>query len=265
MTLPISALDSPSLATVVVGLLGHLDGGASPPWRPRWRSWRSRGCWRPSPRPPVATVVTFLLTCSAAAEATLACAAVSSALDAICWLTAVSCRDELARVWAISRDAARRCCRRFARNFASPSPIWPTESAPLIVDLPGQVAAAGGVDHFEDALDLGPQVLRLPPLALAGLQDLALGLQLLGDQLPGHHRAEVFLVLVVDRRDQQVGRLGADLDVGPHRQVLVVREDLPLVGGVLVEDVDARAQGVLGLDRQVPLELPKRRQRGGLT
>ena len=51
---------------------------------------------------PVATVVTFLLTCSAAAEATLACAAVSSALDAICWLTAVSCRDELASVWAIS-------------------------------------------------------------------------------------------------------------------------------------------------------------------
>ena len=39
---------------------------------------------------PVATVATFLLTCSAAAEATLAWAAVSSAFEAICWLTSVS-------------------------------------------------------------------------------------------------------------------------------------------------------------------------------
>ena len=79
---------------------------------------------------PVATVVTFLLTCSAAAEATLACAAVSSALDAICWLTAVSCRDELASVWAISA-MLETFWRRFVKNFDSPSPIWPIESAPL--------------------------------------------------------------------------------------------------------------------------------------
>ena len=50
---------------------------------------------------PVATVATFLLTCSAAAEATLAWAAVSSAFDAICWLTAVSSPDALASAWAV--------------------------------------------------------------------------------------------------------------------------------------------------------------------
>ena len=57
---------------------------------------------------PVATVCTFLLTCSAAAETTLAWAAVSSALAPICWLTAVS-----------SSDAAGRATARSARSTVS--------------------------------------------------------------------------------------------------------------------------------------------------
>ena len=93
---------------------------------------------------------------------------------------------------------------------------------------------------------------------------LVFDLQLVGDQLPGDHGAEVILVLVVNGGDEQVGDLGADLDIGPHRQVLVVGQDLALVGRVLVEDVDRRAQGVLGLDGQVPLELAQSGQRGGV-
>ena len=93
---------------------------------------------------------------------------------------------------------------------------------------------------------------------------LVLDLQLVGDQLPGDHRADVVLVLVVDGGDEQVGGLGTDLDIGPHRQVLVVGQDLALVGRVLVEDVDDRAEDVLGLDGQVPLQLAQGRQRGGV-
>ena len=89
MTLPISALRFAELGHGGVGLLGDLDGGGG----------HLGGLvgvlgdllmLAPISSVPVATVATFLLTCSAAAEATLACAAVSSALDAICWLTAVS-------------------------------------------------------------------------------------------------------------------------------------------------------------------------------
>ena len=48
---------------------------------------------------PVATVCTFLLTCSAAAETTPACVAVSSALLTICWLLAASSSEaELERL-----------------------------------------------------------------------------------------------------------------------------------------------------------------------
>ena len=54
---------------------------------------------------PVETVVTFLLTCSAAAEATFACAAVSSALDDICSLTAVNSLEAPAKDTAYGRIA----------------------------------------------------------------------------------------------------------------------------------------------------------------
>ncbi len=50
----------------------------------------------------VATDATFFETCSLAAETTLACTAVSSALPAICWLTAVSSSDEVANALAFS-------------------------------------------------------------------------------------------------------------------------------------------------------------------
>ena len=60
---------------------------------------------------PVETVVTLLLTCSAAADATLAWAAVSSALTAICWLTAINSWDALARTVAFSATCSSRACR----------------------------------------------------------------------------------------------------------------------------------------------------------
>jgi len=49
---------------------------------------------------PVATVCRFLLTCSAPAATTLACAEVSSAFALICWLVAVSSSEALASDWA---------------------------------------------------------------------------------------------------------------------------------------------------------------------
>ena len=146
---------------------------------------------------PVETVVTFLLTCSAAAEATLAWAAVSSALAAICWLTAVSSLLALARVWAVCAMLAT-LPRRLAKNLPSPSPIWPTASAPLTVHLLGEVAVAGRVDHVEDAVDLGPQFLGLQAFALGGLLDLAFvsSFSVISSQVT--IGPEVVLVLIVD-------------------------------------------------------------------
>ena len=46
---------------------------------------------------------------------------------------------------------------------------------------------AGRVDYLEDAVHLDAQILRLLPLPVGGFRDLALGFQLLGDQLPGDH------------------------------------------------------------------------------
>ena len=252
MTLPISALLSPSLATVALVFSATLTAEVAT-LAASLAFLAISLMLAPISSVPVATVVTFLLTCSAAAEATLAWVAVSSALAAICWLTAVSSWLELASTWAVCA-MLETLPRRFVKNLASPSPIWPTASVPLIVNLPREVAAAGRIDHIQDALHLDAQFLGLLPLAFGRLLDLAFDFQLLGDQFPGDHRAEVVLVLVVDGGDQQVGRLGADVDVGPDGQVLGVAEDLPLMGRVLVEDVDARTQDVLRLDRQVTFE-----------
>src|SRR5262249_50843299 len=115
MTLPISALDSPSLATVWFVFSATLTAAMAPLAASVAFLAISR-MLAPIWSAPVATVVTFLLPSSAAAEATLACAAVSSALDAICWLTAVNCRDALASVWAVSA-MLETFWRRLVRNF----------------------------------------------------------------------------------------------------------------------------------------------------
>ena len=75
---------------------------------------------------------TFLLTCSAAAEATLAWCAVSSALAAICWLTAVSSSLLLASDWAFSA-MLETLPRRSPKNLARPSTELSDGVAPLTV------------------------------------------------------------------------------------------------------------------------------------
>src|SRR6516162_9427329 len=131
MTLPISALLSPSLATVALVFSATLTAEVAT----RAASLALLAIslmLAPISSAAVDTVVTLLLTCSAAAEATLACVAVSSALVAICWLTAVSSWLELANTWAVLAMLAT-LPRRFAKNLASPSAIWPMESAPWTV------------------------------------------------------------------------------------------------------------------------------------
>src|SRR6516162_8095267 len=131
MTLPISALLSPSLATVVLVLSATLTAAVAT-LAASLALLAISLMLAPISSVPVDTVVTFLLTCSAAAEATLAWVAVSSALAAICWLTAVSSWLELANTWAVLAMLAT-LPRRFAKNLASPSAIWPMESAPWTV------------------------------------------------------------------------------------------------------------------------------------
>ena len=103
MTLPISALLSPSLATVALVFSATLTAEVATLAASLAFLAISR-MLAPISSAPVATVVTFLLTCSAAAEATLACAAVSSALEAICWLTAVSSQRRFSEGFRVSRD-----------------------------------------------------------------------------------------------------------------------------------------------------------------
>ena len=79
----------------------------------------------------------------------------------------------------------------------------------------------------------------LPALALTGFLDLALRFEPLGDQFPRHHGAEIGVVLVVDRGDEQVGDFWPDIDVGADGEIFGIAEDLALMCGVLVEDVDA--------------------------
>src|SRR5215467_12028122 len=131
MTLPISALLSPSLATVALVLSATLTADVAT----RAASLALLAIslmLAPISSAADDTVATFVLTSSAAAEATLAWVAVSSALAAICWLTAVSWREELARAWAVWAMPVT-LPRRLAKNFLSPSPIWPMASAPWTV------------------------------------------------------------------------------------------------------------------------------------
>jgi hypothetical protein len=73
---------------------------------------------------------------------------------------------------------------------------------------------------------------------------VGIGLDLLGDDAPRHHQRDVVTALVANGSNQQVERLGTDLDQRVVRQVFRIRQELVLVGGVLVEHVDARADEV---------------------
>ena len=84
---------------------------------------------------------------------------------------------------------------------------------------------------------------------------LGVELELLGDHAPGEHGRHVVAVRVHDRRDQQVKVFPADLDDGRVGQVCGIGEQLALMGRVLVEDVDAGADDVIGLHRQHVLQL----------
>ena len=76
------------------------------------------------------------------------------------------------------------------------------------------------------------------------------GLDLLGDHAPGQHGGGVVALLVANGGDQQIEDLVADLDLGVVRQVPGIAQDAALVLRVLVKDVDARAQKIVGLDGQ---------------
>ncbi len=82
----------------------------------------------------------------------------------------------------------------------------------------------------------------------------AVRLDLLGHHAPGHHRADVGALPVVDGGDQEVERLGPQLDRGRVRQVARIGDDPALMRRVLVEDVDAGADELVGLERQIIFE-----------
>ena len=70
-----------------------------------------------------ATEETFFETCSLAAETTFACTAVSSALPAICWLTAVNSSDDEAVVAAFC-PVIRSGSTMISRVLLIPSTIF---------------------------------------------------------------------------------------------------------------------------------------------
>ena len=123
---------------------------------------------------PVATVCTFLLTCSDAADTTLAWAAVSSALALICVLTAVNSSADEPSVVALAST-------------------WSMNLRHLF-----------GLQLF----------------AFSILFDVPFHLELLRDDFPSDHRAQVLLVFVIDGAYQQVERLGTDLNVRAVGQIL---------------------------------------------
>ena len=77
---------------------------------------------------------------------------------------------------------------------------------------------------------------------------MAFGLdaRLFRDDFPGQHRTDI-AALFVERADQEVQDLTANLDFCLMRQIAGIREQFSLVFGVLVKDVDALTDNVLGL------------------
>ena len=96
---------------------------------------------------------------------------------------------------------------------------------------------------------------------LGELGGLGIGPDLLGHDAPGEHGIDVVALGVVDGRDQEIEGLRADLDQRLVRQVLRIGDDPALVRGVLVEDVDAGADEVVGVDVDDLFQLLDRAQR----
>ena len=100
MTLPISALDSPSWATVVLVLSATVTAAVA--------TLAASAAFlaislmlAPISSAPVATVCTFVLTCSAPAETMLAWAGGFLGGRPICWLSASNSSDTEPRPWAV--------------------------------------------------------------------------------------------------------------------------------------------------------------------
>jgi len=109
-TLPISALDSPSFATVA--LVRSATRTAPVATRAASLALLAISLMLALiSSEPVATVAMLRLTCSAAAEATLACAAVSSALAAMCSLTVDSPCEAAATASALAVRRSTSACR----------------------------------------------------------------------------------------------------------------------------------------------------------
>ena len=93
---------------------------------------------------------------------------------------------------------------------------------------------------------------------------LSLHFQLLGDDLPSHHRPDEFLICVVNRTHEEFERLRSHLDVGFVRQILRIAEHSALVFGPFVEDVDGLSKHLFGFDRQIFFQSLKRAKRIGI-
>jgi hypothetical protein len=126
MTLPISSLDEPSFETVALVASATVTAVAA-------TLVASPALWAISrtlafiSSTAVATVCTFELTCSLAAETTLAWAAVSSAFAPICADTAASSDDEPPRVVAFPVIEPIAADRLSSAVFSAAA-IWPASS-----------------------------------------------------------------------------------------------------------------------------------------
>ena len=128
ITLPISALDSPSLATVVLVLSATFTATVAT-LAASVAFLAISLMLAPISSTPVATVCTFVLTCSAAAEATLACAEVSSALVLI-WLLTLDSFSAVPLRPAEFSAMPPMLTPEVAQELARPSPIRPSASSP---------------------------------------------------------------------------------------------------------------------------------------
>ena len=116
----------------------------------------------------------------------------------------------------------------------------------------------------EVVVRLGNRAIHLElddSLRLADGGDLAVQLNLggfnadrFGDDFPCRHRPAVFLVLVVDRRDQKTQKFRAHFDPRLVGKVFVIGQHAALMRGVLVEGIDGLAHHFGNLDRQKLLQ-----------
>ena len=122
---------------------------------------------------PAATTATFFETSSLAAETTLACVAVSSALPAICWLTGgqfFGGRAHRSGVFGDLLDAAPQCLEEVRKTFAH----LPHRVAAADRDLLRQISLGGCRHNLQNAFYFPLQFFRR-------VRNLNLQLGLFGD------------------------------------------------------------------------------------